>query len=216
MPITFAPGAEPKPLPVMPDIPDDGSVYVIPLNRGLYTIINIADKPLIDGWSFSASNSRGNVWKVKAFRGSRGNGTDEDSYLHTIITGYQLTDHVDGCAFDNRRSNLRKATDSQNQYNRPLQSSNTSGFKGANWQKKVLKWQAYIAIDGHQKYLGLFRAGEGTYTINGVEYDRGLVDAALTYDMAAREFHKSFATLNFPIAGERSAITGDIRPMITG
>jgi hypothetical protein len=33
--------------------------------------------------------------------------------------------------------------------------------------------------------------------------------------MAAREHHKSYACLNFPIAGERSAITGEIRPMIT-
>ena len=34
--------------------------------------------------------------------------------------------------------------------------------------------------------------------------------AALAFDMAAREHHKSFATLNFPIAGERSALTGEL------
>jgi hypothetical protein len=43
-----------------------------------------------------------------------------------------------------------------------------------------------------------------------------IIDAALAYDMAAREHHKEFAALNYPIAGERSAITGELRPMIDG
>ena len=67
MPITYSPGTEPKPLPAMPEIPDDASVHVIPLKRGLYAIIDVADVPLIQGWNFSAKgNLHSNAWLVQA------------------------------------------------------------------------------------------------------------------------------------------------------
>jgi hypothetical protein len=209
--IKFSPAAEPGPLPTLPVIPDDGSVHVIPLNRGLCTLIDKADIPLIKDWRFSAGNPNGNYWQVRAHRGSRADNTQELSYLHTILTGFAVTDHRNGNGFDNRRSNLREATVSQNNRNRARQVNNTSGLKSVSWHKNTRKWQASIRIDGHLRHLGYFPAGNGTYIINGQEYDKGLVDAALAYDAAAREHHKQFATLNFPLIGERSAITGEIR-----
>jgi hypothetical protein len=198
MPITNANDFKSIP-PVLPEIPTDGSVHVIPLNRGLYAVIDIADKPLIDGWNFSASitNSDPVRWQISAWRGSRKDGTRKNSSLHRILTGHAITDHRDGCVFDNRRFNLREASDSDNQCNRALQQNNTSGFKGVSWNKQNAKWKAEIEINGKSKYLGYFT-------------DK--LDAALAFDVAPREFHGQFATLNFPLIGERSAITGEIRP----
>jgi hypothetical protein len=194
MPITYAPGVAVQ-LPALPGIPDDASVHVIPLNRGLYAIIDIADCDLISGWGFSASQQR-DYWTIRAYRGSETDGSRVYSSLHTIITGFTVTDHKNGNTFDNRRSKLREATRSQNQANQTLQVNNKSGFKGVHWNETCQKWQAYIRIDGNQKHLGFFT-------------DK--MDAALGYDMAAREHNKSFAALNFPLIGERSAITGVIR-----
>ena len=205
MPITFAPGAEPTPFPVLPEIPDDGSVHVIRLNRGMYAIIDVADKPLINGWRFSTGqhneNRCGNVrWDVIAYRGTRSDKTRETLFLHTLITQYEETDHINGNTFDNRRENLRAATASQNQHNQTLRANNVTGYKGVSWHKQREKFRTRIMVNGHERHLGAFDSA---------------IDAALAYDMAAREDFGIFAMLNFPIAGERSAITGELRPMIT-
>jgi hypothetical protein len=167
---------------------------------GLYAIIDLADVPIIVGWNFYANRDHHGHWSVRAWLGSQADGSREYSQLHTILTGYAQTDHRDGNPFNNCRANLRECTSAQNQANRTLQASNTSGYVGLHWVKSSRKWRAQIAVNGVNQHLGLFD-------------DK--VDAALAYDMAAREYHKSYACLNFPIAGERSAITGEIRPMIT-
>jgi len=39
---------------------------------------------------------------------------------------------------------------------RKIMSSNTSGYRGASWDKKGKKWRAYITINSKQKVLGYF------------------------------------------------------------
>ena len=65
-------------------------------------------------------------------------------------------DHIDGDPSNNRISNLRQATDSQNLANARKPVTNTSGRKGVSWHSKGQKWQAHIRIEGKSKYLGLF------------------------------------------------------------
>lgn len=67
-------------------------------------------------------------------------------------------DHKNGelSRFDNRKSNLRIATRSQNQMNKGKQKNNTSGVVGVGWHKASDKWAAYIAINKKQIHLGLF------------------------------------------------------------
>jgi hypothetical protein len=119
---------------MLPDIPTDGSAHVIPLTRGryggmgLYAIIDPADVPFIVGWNFYANRNHHGHWNVRAFRGSRTDGTRENSYLHTILNGYAQTDHRDGNPFNNVRRNLRECTTAQNGANKTLQASNTSGY----------------------------------------------------------------------------------------
>ncbi len=65
-------------------------------------------------------------------------------------------DHVNGDRVDNRWSNLRSVTRSENGHNRKRTSRNTSGVNGVSWVKRARKWIAYIHIDGRSKSLGVF------------------------------------------------------------
>jgi len=69
-------------------------------------------------------------------------------------------DHINGIRTDNRLSNLRKATQKENQYNAPLRVDNTSGIKGVSFSKKKGKWQANINFDGTPYHLGYFESIE--------------------------------------------------------
>lgn len=94
-------------------------------------------------------------------------------------------DHINGNGLDNRRSNLRLATRSENGRNSRTRSDNTSGFKGVFWDKAAQKWRARIVVDGRRLYLG---------------YYTDLVAAARMYDAAALAYHGAFASTNFPTA----------------
>lgn len=65
-------------------------------------------------------------------------------------------DHINGIRTDNRLSNLRLATLSENAQNRKTPSVNTSGVMGVYWYKKFRKWVSMIRIAGKLTYLGAY------------------------------------------------------------
>lgn len=67
-----------------------------------------------------------------------------------------IIDHINGNPSDNRISNLRSVTASQNSCNARLHSKNTSGHVGVTWSAAAKKWAAQISINGQPKYLGVF------------------------------------------------------------
>ena len=87
-------------------------------------------------------------------------------------------DHRNHNKIDNRRSNLRVCTPSQNQHNRRKQKS-SSNFKGVTLFQG--KYFAQIRSDNTYHYLGLYR-NERT--------------AGRVYDAAARRLHGAFACTN--------------------
>ena len=93
----------------------------------------------------------------------------------------QLVDHENGNGLDNRRTNLRIATTSQNNRNTALRSTNSSGYKGVSWNNENQRWKAQIQTDGTKTFLGYFD---------------DLLDAAQAYNDAALEQHGEFARLN--------------------
>jgi hypothetical protein len=95
----------------------------------------------------------------------------------------KLVDHHDGDGLNNRWVNIRTATGTQNCANSIKPSSNTSGYKGAYYDKRRQCFFAQIMVAGRQIYLG---------TASDVE------DAAMMYDEAARKYFGEFAKLNFP------------------
>lgn len=67
-------------------------------------------------------------------------------------------DHINGVRSDNRISNLRDVTVSQNGQNRryaPI-TNQTSKVRGVTWHKAIKKWQAQICINQVFHYIGVF------------------------------------------------------------
>ena len=87
-------------------------------------------------------------------------------------------DHINGIKSDNRFSNLREASRSQNMRNTRTRSDSVSGFKGVTWTKEINRWRAQIRINGGLKHIGYFDAAE---------------DAFAAYILAAEELHGEFA-----------------------
>lgn len=110
-------------------------------------------------------------------------------YLHRLIAGAgpeEKVDHANRNGLDNRRVNLRIATNSENGANRVpdnRRAGRTSRFKGVSWSTTREKWQAYIHYQGKTRYLGRFAEEEA---------------AARAYDAAAVEAWGEFARLNLP------------------
>jgi hypothetical protein len=69
-------------------------------------------------------------------------------------------DHIDNNRKNNKISNLRWATSSQNQMNKGKQSNNKSGIIGVCWHKRDNRWSASIKIDGITKHIGYFKSIE--------------------------------------------------------
>ena len=67
---------------------------------------------------------------------------------HKIMTGRDPVeiDHVDGNRGNNKWSNLKDGTRSDNLRNVALKRNNTSGHHGVSFSKRQQKWTAYITI----------------------------------------------------------------------
>lgn len=96
--------------------------------------------------------------------------------------------HLNGNLLDNRRSNLAIVTPSQDQQNmkqpkRNPESRYGSRFIGVRKSPHGEKWSAVIKIEGKRVYLGSFRTEK---------------EAAIAYDIAAREHYGPTARTNFP------------------
>lgn len=158
----------------------------VPLSQGLVAVVDDEDyERVIRAGKWSAARGRSTFYARRKAR--QANGQRTSLRLHNFLTGWPLVDHINGDGLDNRRANLREATNAQNMRNKGLYRNNSSGFKGVSWQKECRKWQAGIRLDGTRRHLGLFLVAE---------------DAAAAYDEAARELHGEFARLNFPGLGE--------------
>lgn len=105
-----------------------------------------------------------------ACRGQRESKTRVVTYLmHRMvlerIVGRELAtmeycDHINGNRLDNRRSNLRLATQKQNQQNRRRKRNTDNPYKGIYFDKQRNKWRADIFVNGSHITLGQFSTPE--------------------------------------------------------
>lgn len=65
-------------------------------------------------------------------------------------------DHINHNTFDNRKSNLRIVTVSQNNMNKGLRRDNTTGYTGVVWSNVSGKYLANIKINQKRIHLGTF------------------------------------------------------------
>lgn len=74
-----------------------------------------------------------------------------------IFLGFEYCDHVDRNEFNNRKYNLRKASQKDNTRNSSLGINNNTGFIGVNrFGKNGEKWRARIMVDRKEISLGYF------------------------------------------------------------
>jgi hypothetical protein len=72
-------------------------------------------------------------------------------------------DHINGIRHDNRISNLRAATRSQNNANSKRPCGNKSGYKGVSFCKITKLWRAHVAHKGKTIQIGRFDTKEEAY-----------------------------------------------------
>lgn len=155
----------------------EGDVAFIPLTKGYVARLDAADLPEVSGWLWNALEERrksdGHLYTVYARRAN-------SILLHRVIMRApkeMKVDHISGDGLDNRRSNLRLATPSQNQFNKRRSVANTSGFKGVSWISEHRKWKAAIRHSGRTDFLGYFQTAE---------------EAAQAYANASLKIHGQF------------------------
>jgi hypothetical protein len=164
----------------------EGNIAYVPLTQGYEAVIDADDAPLVinSNWAAQVKRRRdGSVRTVYAFQMRGGRSDHRMFYMHRVIAGVpegMVTDHRDGDGLNNRRSNLRHATDLQNGRNMRLSAANTSGVKGVYWAKRERRWVAEIRADGKQ-CLGYFRSIE---------------QAAAAYAKASAELHGEFGRVS--------------------
>lgn len=124
----------------------------IKLTNNKVALIDSEDYKLVSKYKWYCSNNCGKLYAV--------NKNKKVLYMHRLIIsapkGYEV-DHINGDGLDNRKSNLRLCSSSQNKYNQKISTINTSGFKGVTWNKNRNKWQSQIGCGKKYKYLGLFK-----------------------------------------------------------
>lgn len=65
-------------------------------------------------------------------------------------------DHIDGDRSNNKITNLREATQSENSRNMSISKRNKSGFIGVSWSKQRNKWHVQMMVNGINKSFGFY------------------------------------------------------------
>lgn len=136
-------------------------VYVNGKNGSLLEVlIDTKDLELVDGMP--------NTWKITSdgafdYIGAHlpRNGKERKFIrMHRYIMGApkgKEVDHRNHNTFDNRRSNLRVLTKSENLQNRSgAQSNSKSGVRGVVWNKQAKKWRAQYTLNRKCYHVGTF------------------------------------------------------------
>jgi hypothetical protein len=153
----------------------------IQLPKGLNTLVDADIRRLANALTWGVVHSKGE--RIYAIHQERRGGKLTTIKLHQFVADPPnglIVDHKNGDTLDNRRSNLRIATKSQNGCNaRRVEGS--SKYKGVSYSKATNKWVARITKDRRTIALGYFPSE---------------LSAADAYDAATVEHHGEFGRTN--------------------
>lgn len=132
--------------------PEDPSIRYIQITRGKYVIVDAADYEWLMQWKWSVRKS--GKYLFYAVRNiNLADRKQETILMHRQILGLKkgdkrMVDHINHDTFDNRRSNLRIVTSSQNCANRRTRIDSFSGAKGLSWNPLSRRWDIQITKEG--------------------------------------------------------------------
>jgi len=164
----------------------------VPLTRGYVALVDDADYERVKAAGPWCADLRpgGRVYAKRNVRRVDGRMTKQP--LHRFILGLMNPriqgDHRNHNGLDNRRVNLRTASNGQNQANARKRVGTSSKYKGVSRRKDCKKWEAYIVVNGKKKHLGDFDSE---------------IDAACAYYRAACDHFGEFKTTSF-LPGEKA------------
>lgn len=130
---------------------------LIPLTKGAWALCDLADWPELIRYSWYLHDDGGAArgYSVRTAEGKRHKIKRMHQQILPCEPGFE-PDHKNLNRLDNRRSNLRVATRSEQVMNQRLKCNNRSGFRGVAWSKEKNKWLAYITKDGKRRTIGYF------------------------------------------------------------
>jgi hypothetical protein len=105
------------------------------------------------------------------------NKTRKHLFIHRLVAlsfipnpeNKEQVDHIDNDISNNNVTNLRWATNQENQRNTTISLRNTSGVKGVNWCKQTQKWCAQIRINGKCNTIGRYNTIEEATIVRQVK-----------------------------------------------
>jgi hypothetical protein len=156
----------------------------IPLTQGRVAIVDDEDYDRLSQfkWYADVNPSTG---RFRALRKVTNNKTRIKIWMHReilgLLPGIQV-DHRNLDSLDNRKENLRPATNQENSWNRSLRRDSFTGYKGVRRRTGYGRFQARICDAlGRRLHLGCFDTAE---------------EAAKAYDEAALKHFGEFARTN--------------------
>lgn len=159
---------------------------------GKFAIVDDADFELLNQWKWHASKNKKVIY---VRRGGYWGGKSRAIMMHRFILGlhkekYPLVDHIDRNPLNNRRSNLRLCSNSENCKNRS--GHGLSAYRGVQKRRQIyytkggekreyFRWCATVYVGGKNKQVGSFKTE---------------IEAAIAYNKAALKYHGEFASQN--------------------
>ncbi len=152
----------------------------IPLTQGKVAIVDDEDYERLMEYKWCYSSTIGYAVSRTYVGGKK-----KVLLMHRFILNAppdKVTDHINHNKLDNRKSNLRICSSSENNRNMPInRANNKSGYRGVYWSKSRKKWIANIRFNNKPIYLGIFDNKH---------------DAARMYNFWAVDLFGEYANLN--------------------
>ena len=157
----------------------------IKLTRGKYAIVDVDDFERLNKYKWHCTHY--NYAKRAIYKKYKKGRKKVEIYMHKEVCpapSGMVADHINRNSLDNRKANLRPATQKQNVWNRKfIRKGGKTRYNGIRWDKNREKWQVRLTVNGRRESFGYY-ADE--------------IEAAKAYDRVVEKYRGEFAVLNFP------------------